>query len=322
MAIRWGILGASRFAAKTMGPAIHASRGAVLAAVATSRRDKADPFTGLAPDCRVFEDYDALLADDTIDAVYVPLPNHLHIPWMEKALRAGKSVLSEKPLALRADAIDPMIALRDETGLVAAEGYMIAHHPQWHRVRHLIADGAIGELRHMETAFTFNNPDLTNIRFDATKGGGSLPDIGVYALGCMRLATGQEPTQITHADLDMREGVDVAARVGLRFGDVTATAFTAMNTHRAQHATFYGSTGQIHLTQPFTPGPSGEATLVLSQEDFNARVERWPALNQYVLQVEAFGRAVTKGDAFPWRLEDAQGMQSMLDAVYAQAAAS
>ncbi len=321
MAIRWGILGASRFAGQTMAPAIHASRGAVLAGVATSSPEKAAPFTDLAPDCRVFGDYDALLADDGIDAVYVPLPNHLHIPWMEKALRAGKAVLSEKPLALSADAIDPMISLRDETGLVAAEGYMIAHHPQWHRVRHLIADGAIGELRHMDTAFTFNNPDLTNIRFDASKGGGSLPDIGVYALGCMRLATGQEPTAITHTDLQMVGGVDVAARVGLRFGDVTGTAYTAMNSHRSQHATFYGSTGKIHLTQPFTPGASGEATLVLSQEDFNARVECWPAVNHYVLQVEAFGRAMAGGESFPWSLEDARAMQSMLDAVYAHAAA-
>ncbi|MEL6960794.1 MAG: Gfo/Idh/MocA family oxidoreductase, partial [Pseudomonadota bacterium] len=317
MAIRWGILGAAKFARTTMGPAIHAASGATLAGLATSSPEKAEPFEAFAPGLRVFSSYDALIADPDIDAVYVPLPNHLHVPMVEACLKAGKPVLSEKPIALKADQIEGLIDLRDRSGCLAAEAYMIAHHPQWHRVTHLLADGAIGPLRHIEAVFTYNNPDLGNIRFDATKGGGSLPDIGVYTLGCMRLATGQEPTAITHADLDLVDGVDMAARVSLRFDDVTATSFTAMNTHKSQHVTFYGRDGRITLPAPFNPGGYGEAQLILTQADGNARVERWPAVDHYVLQVEAFGRSIRDGAAYPWSLEDAQGTQAVIDAVYA-----
>jgi len=322
MTVNWAILGGGKFARETMGPAIHAASGARLRAVATSTPQKAAPFQAFAPDVTIYDDYDAVLSDPQVDVVYVPLPNHLHIEWATKALQAGKHVLSEKPIAMRAADIDPLITLRDETGLQASEAFMIAHHPQWHRVRHLISDGAIGDLRHVDGIFTYNNPDLSNVRFDPEKGGGSLPDIGVYTIGGTRLATGKEPVEITHADIDMQGGVDVAARVSARFDGFTAHWVTAMNIHAAQSMTFFGTDGKIQLTAPFNAGKFGEATMELVQSGGVAQIERWPTVEQYALQVKAFGHALSGDAPFCWTLENAQATQTVIDAIYAKHAAS
>lgn len=315
--VRWGILGAGKFARTEMGPAIHAASGAELVALGTSSPDKAAPFQAFSPNLRVHATYDAVLADDGVDAVYIPLPNHLHIEWAMKALRAGKHVLIEKPVGLAATQIDPLIAVRDETGLVAVEAFMIAHHPQWERVRHLIADGAIGDLTHVDGVFTYNNPDLSNVRFDASKGGGGLPDIGVYTIGSTRIATGQEPIEITHADIDYRDGVDITARVSARFKGFSAHWITSMNIHLTQFMTFLGTQGRIHVSAPFNAGSYGEAQIELTQADGSVRVERWPEIKQYVLQVEAFGASVRDGVPYAWSLENAKATQAVIDAVYA-----
>lgn len=316
--VKWAILGAGNFARKHMGPAIHGAAGAELVSLGTSSADKAAPFRSFAPNLRVHDTYDAVLADPDIDVVYVPLPNHLHIEWAQKALRAGKHVLVEKPVGMTAAQIDPLIALRDETGLLAAEAYMIAHHPQWHRVRHLLADGAIGDLRHVDGFFSYNNPDLNNVRFDASKGGGSLPDIGVYTIGSTRFATGQEPLSITHADIDYRDGVDITARVSARFEGFSAHWVTSMNIHLTQYMTFIGTHGRIHVTAPFNAGGYGEARIEVTQADGAMRVERWPDFKQYEAQVEAFCASVRGDGPYPWTLEDAQATQAVLDAVYAK----
>ena len=136
--LRWGILGAANFARQQMAPAIHAARGGALSAIATSSPEKAAPFAALAPGLRVFDDYDALLADPEIDAVYIPLPNSMHVAWSEKAAEAGKHVLCEKPIAMEASGIDRLIETRDRTGKLIAEAWMIAHHPQFAKARELI----------------------------------------------------------------------------------------------------------------------------------------------------------------------------------------
>ena len=141
--IRWGILGASKFAKDHMAPAIHLARGAVLAAVASRSSDKVAPFQAMAPDCRAIASYEALIQDLDIDAVYIPLPHHLHVEWAIKALHAGKHVLVEKPIAMHGGDFAALIAARDASGLLAAEAYMIVHHPQWQRARKMVADGAI-----------------------------------------------------------------------------------------------------------------------------------------------------------------------------------
>ena len=211
--INWGILGAANFALQQMGPAIHGAKGARLAALATSSEAKADPFRAINPDLRVHLSYEALLADPEIDVIYIPLPNMLHVDWTKKALAAGKHVLTEKPIAMQAAEIDALIAARDKAGKLAAEAYMIVHHPQWQTARRLIAEGAIGTLRHVDTAFTFDKGDEPgNIRNRPETGGGSLRDIGVYTFGSARFVTGAEPVDLS-ARIHRENGVDVFAQV-------------------------------------------------------------------------------------------------------------
>ena len=318
--IRWGILGASGFARRDMGPALHAARGHVLSALATRSPEKAAPFEALAPGLRVHADYESLLADPDIDAVYVPLPHNLHIPWAIRALEAGKHVLVEKPVALQADEIDPLIAARDRTGLVCAEAYMIVHHPQWHFVRGLLDDDAIGGLRHVEAVFTYDNSgEPGNIRNSAETGGGALPDIGVYSYGSTRWATRAEPERITHADLDWENGCDTVARVSARFDGFTAHWLNSMRMLPEQFILFHGQGGLIRMTAPYNAGKFREARVEWRGTDGVEHLRRWPGVNQYVLQVEAFGRAVRGEEAFPWTLEDAKGTQRVIDMAYAAA---
>ena len=320
---RWGILGASNFAQNHMAPAIHQAEDAELVAIATSDPSKAAGFQAFNPALRVMTDYDALLADPAIDAVYIPLPNHLHVEWTARALRAGKHVLCEKPIAMSAAQIDPLIALRDKTGLLAAEAFMIVHHPQFIRARQLVAEGAIGRIEHVDAAFSYDNrSDPGNIRNRPETGGGSIPDIGVYTFGSARFVTGGEPVPGSLQSRIRREnGVDVFAQVTGMFdgpsGRFTYASMTSMRLFPRQEVVFQGDKGLIRLTAPFNANVFDVARLELHRPGLEVTVQRWPDARQYKLQVEAFGRSVTTGAAYPWPLEEARGNQAMIDAVFA-----
>jgi predicted dehydrogenase len=314
----WGVLGASSFAREHMARAIHEAEGARLAALATSSAERAEGFRAFAPDLRVHATYEDLLADPGVDAVYIPLPNHLHVEWSLKALAAGKHVLVEKPVALRAGDIDPLVEARDASGLFATEAFMIVHHPQWARVRQLVDDGAIGDLRHADAAFAFFNDDAANIRNRRETGGGSLPDIGVYTLGSIRWASRTEATDVA-ARIRWENGVDVWAHVtGTLEGAGRELTFSAMTSTRMaprQEVVLHGTTGVLRVLVPFNAGVAGEARLHLHRGDA-VTVERFPTARQYALQVEAFGRHVRDGAPYPWSLEDARATQALIDRVY------
>ncbi|MEL6913405.1 MAG: Gfo/Idh/MocA family oxidoreductase [Pseudomonadota bacterium] len=316
MALRWGILGAAKFAREHMGPAIHLARGAELVAVASRDAAKVAPFQEMAPGCRAVAGYDALLADGEVDAVYIPLPNHLHVPWALKALEAGKHVLVEKPATLKAAEFDALIAAREAAGTLCAEAYMIVHHPQWHRVRAMVADGAIGALRHVAGAFSFDNSaDTANIRNTAGMGGGALRDIGVYIFGSARFVTGEEP-EVTAARLRMEQDFDTFADVqAITPSGITYSAYVSTRMHPRQVMEFHGTEGLIRVTAPFNPNVFDGARIELHQPDLGLRIERFPGANHYVNQVEAFCASVADGAAYPCPLEFSRGTQVMIDRV-------
>ena len=315
--LSWGILGAANFARTHMGPAIHAAKGAKLAALATSSAEKAEGFQAFAPDLRVHGSYDDLLADPEIDVVYIPLPNHLHVEWAKKALAAGKHVLSEKPMTLQADEFDGLIAARDEAGKLAAEAYMIVHHSQFQQARKLVQQGAIGELVHVDATFSFYNDDADNIRNRPEKGGGGLRDIGVYTFGAARFVTGQEPESIPFAHLRYANGVDVFAQVAAKFPDFTYAATVSMRAHPRQSVVFHGTKGVLTLSCPFNAGVFDVAELRLVQAGQPTQIERWPSENHYVNQVENFCHSVQTGADYPCPLEFSRGTQVMMDMVFA-----
>ena len=312
--IRWGILGAAKFAREHMAPAIALAPGGHLAAIATSDPVKADPFRAVSPVLRVHDSYDALLADPGIDAVYVPLPNHLHVEWTLKALAAGKHVLCEKPMALQASDFDALIAGRDRAGRLAAEAFMVVHHPQWTRVRDHLASGVLGELWRIDGAFSFNNRDGANIRNQPGTGGGSLRDIGVYTLGAVRFATGEDPV-IHAARLRWENGVDTYASVWASFGAAEYSCFTSIRMAPRQEIVFHGSEGVLRVSVPFNARVFGEPQLQLSR-GMETLVERFPAQNQYELQVAAFNRAAAGGGDYPCPLEFSRGTQRAMDRVF------
>ena len=316
--LRWGILGASKFARQHMGPAIEQARNAELTLLATPDPKKANAFHKFAPDLEVCDSYDAVLDDNRIDAVYLPLPNHLHVDWTKRAIAAGKHVLCEKPIGLQVEDIDELITHRDAAGTVVAEAFMIVHHPQWSSIRELLADGAIGDLQHVDAVFCYNNPDPRNIRNRAETGGGGLRDIGVYTIGATRWASGQEPVAITNARFDLENGVDVVARATAQFDGFTAAWATSMRMSACQEVTFYGDAGSLTATVPFNPTLERPATVELIRGS-TRDVLRFSNVAQYVSQVETFGRAAQQGDRFPWELEDARGTQAVIDEIFAVA---
>lgn len=318
--VSFGVLGASEFARNFTARALHEAEGVRFAALATSSPAKAAPFRAFAPDLRVHDSYDALLADPAIDAVYVPLPNHLHVEWTRKALEAGKHVLTEKPIAMRAADIDPLIELRDRTGLVAAEAYMIVHHPQWQLVRTLIDDGEIGAVRHVDAVFSYDNgADVGNIRNRPETGGGSIPDIGVYTFGSARFAARAEPVALS-ARIRRENDVDVWTHVSGTMagpgGEFTYSSITSMRLYDRQEVTFQGETGMIRVVAPFNAGVYREAQVHVVH-GHTTRVHRFPDVRQYVLEMQAFARSVREGVPFAWTLEDARGTQAMIDLVLA-----
>lgn len=323
-AVRWGILGAAKFAREHMAPAIHAAVGADLVALATSDPAKAAGFEAFRPGLRLHSSYDALLADPDIDAVYVPLPNHLHVEWSLKALAAGKHVLCEKPMTLRAEDFNAIIAARDASGLLAAEAFMIVHHPQWQRAREWLLAGEIGQLRHVDAAFSYNNEtDSGNIRNRPETGGGGIRDIGVYTFGSARFVTGAEPVDLS-ARLRFENDIDVFADVaGVMEGPLgrfTYRSMTAMRFYNRQCVVFQGDKGMIRLEGgPFNANVNDLAEVELHRFGNQTLTERFPGLNHYTLQVEAFGRSIREGTAYPCPLEFSRGTQAMIDRVFAVA---
>lgn len=316
--MRWGILGAAKIARTDVAPAIHGADGADLVALATRDPGRAAPFRALVPGLRVHDSYQALLDDPDVDAVYIPLPNHVHVEWSLRALAAGKHVLCEKPIALQADEIDTLIAARDASGRLCAEGFMVCHHPQWQRARALLAEGAIGALVHVESAFTFNNPDRANIRNRPETGGGAMRDIGVYPCVTTRFATAAEPQRV-RADLRLDNGVDVFGRVWADFEGFTMAFYVGMRAAPRQGIVFHGTEGVMELPFPYNAGKAGAAQVIVRRGFDHTVIERFEPVNQYQRMIEAFQHSARTGEAFACPLEFSHGNQRMIDAILAAA---
>ncbi|CUI28460.1 Gfo/Idh/MocA family protein [Cognatishimia activa] len=318
--VRWGILGAAKFARQFMGPAIHAAHGAELVALATSSEEKAADFKAFCPTLKVHTDYEALLADPSIDAIYIPLPNHMHVDWTIKALEAGKHVLCEKPIALQDSDFDRLITARDASGKLAAEAFMIVHHPQWQHARELVQSGEIGALRHISGRFSFDNrEDTTNIRNRPETGGGGLRDIGVYVMGSTRFVTGLEGSDVS-ARVRWENGVDVFADISAKFGDATYSAYVSTRMQPAQEMVFHGEKGLIRMLTPFNARVFGEAVVEFHRTGHvgggSVHAQRFPMDDHYKSQVEAFGRTVRDGADYPCPLEFSRGTKVMMDGVF------
>ena len=234
-------------------------------------------------------------------------------------------MLTEKPIAMHAREVDQIINARDAAKKLAAEAYMIVFHPQWQRAKQLVEEGAIGRVTHVDAAFSYNNKDDTdNIRNRADTGGGGIRDIGVYTYGSVRFVTGAEPQELT-SKIRRENGVDVWAQVfsvmqgapGSSAGRFTYSAMTSMRLHNRQEVVFQGEKGMIRVANaPFNAGVHDQAQVELHLPGGRVIIDRFPGVNQYKLQVEAFSHSVRTGAAYPCPLEFVRGTQAMIDRVF------
>ena len=252
---RWGILSTAKIGREQLIPAIVQSTNGFVAGIASRDLSKAQSLAKTCGAAKAYGSYEALLDDPEIDGVYIPLHTSGHVEWTLKAAQAGKHVLCEKPIAMHADEIDAMIAVRDAKNLVISEAFMVTYHPQWHRVRELIATGAIGKLKHVDGAFAYFLRDEHNMRNRVELGGGALRDIGVYPTVTTRFVTGEEPQRLrAKVEYDQQFGTDIYSNVEAEFENFTLTFYLATQMAQRQTMAFHGDLGFIEMTAPFNAG--------------------------------------------------------------------
>lgn len=315
---RWGIMSTANIGRELVNPAIMKSSNGTIAAIASRDLAKAQQLASSYNTPHAFGSYQDMLDSDVIDGVYIPLTTDAHVEWAIKAADAGKHVLVEKPLALRADDIAPVIDARDRNGVTLSEAFMVTYHPQWAKVRALISSGVIGELRQVDAAFTYFNKDPSNMRNVPELGGGVIPDIGVYPTVTTRFATGAEPLRV-HAtvEFDPEFGTDRYASIRADYGLFEQTFYISTQLANRQHIAFHGSEGFIELTAPFNSNLyEGDELRIHNQNHSSGETFRYTGIDQYQLQVEAFVDAVS-GNATVFSLEDSVKNQKVLDAIYA-----
>lgn len=315
---RWGVLSTAKIGREHVLPAICDAENGVLSAVASRDLAKARALADRFGAPHAFGSYEELLASDTVDAVYIPLPTSQHVEWAVKAADAGKHVLVEKPLALVAPDIRQVIDARDRNGVTVSEAFMVSYHPQWAKVRELIAAGAIGRLRHVQGAFTYFNKDPDNMRNRVELGGGALPDIGVYPTVVTRLVTGLEPLRVqARVARDAEFGTDVYSSTKADFGAFELSFYLSTQMAARQLMVFHGDEGFIEVKAPFNVGLYGHPEVELhDQKHTESTVFRFPGPSQYRLQVEAFARHAQGEDVAIFMLEESVNNQKLIDAIF------
>lgn len=315
---RWGVLSTAHIGLTQVIPALCSSKTGVVHGIASRDAARARAVANRFNAPLSFGSYDELLASDEIDGVYIPLPTSQHVEWSLKAAQAGKHVLCEKPIALKASEIDALIDIRDSNNVLISEAFMVYYHPQWHKVRNLIAEGAIGRLRHVQGVFSYFNNDPENMRNQIALGGGALPDIGVYPAIVTRMATGQEPVEVNALiERDPDFGTDRYANVTARFESFDLSFYVSSQMAGRQEMVFHGDNGVITVHAPFNAGKYEHARVTLDNVS-HTHAQEWTFLdvNQYQLQADNFVRAV-RGENVPvFDLENSQANQHFIDSIY------
>jgi predicted dehydrogenase len=299
--IRWGVLGVAKIATTKVIPAMQRAANVEVLGIASRDLSKAQAAAGQLGISRAYGSYEELLADPSIDAIYNPLPNHLHVPWSIRAAEAGKHVLCEKPIALSVAETRELIAARDKAGVKVGEAFMARTHPQWLRAAELVREGRIGQLRVVSGYFSYFNRDPQNVRNIADIGGGGIMDIGCYPITLSRMIFGAEPQRV-HAflDRDPEFKTDRLASVILEYptGHASFTCSTQMVPYQKMH--IFGTTGRIEIEIPFNAPPDKPTRIFVNDE-----VEEFPVCDQYTIQGELFSRAILENTEVPVPLEDA-----------------
>lgn len=307
--VRWGVLGCANFARKTAIPAMLKASNVHLAAVASRTKERAEEFAREFGCERAYGSYEELLADDSIQAIYNPLPNGMHGEWVIKTSKAGKHSLCEKPFTSTADEAIAVAGAARAEGVQVMEAFMWRFHPQHALARKAIDDGEIGPVRIVRSTFSFSIVRATNIRLSAELDGGSVMDVGCYTISGSRFYFGKEPsTAYARGHFDPEYGVDMSMAGLLDFGDGRALIDCGFHVPFRCEIEVVGEKGRIHIPKSFLPDES--ATIRINDTE-----HRLPPTNQYVLEFEHFSRCILEGRATRYGLDDAIAQMKVVDAV-------
>jgi predicted dehydrogenase len=318
--LAWGVLSTAKIGReKVIPPMMRGERTRVVALASRdlARGEEVAKALGIP---KVFGSYEAMLADPAIEAVYNPLPNHLHVEWTRKAAEAGKHVLCEKPIDITAKGAEELIAVRDRTGVLIQEAFMVRTHPQWLRCRDLVRDGSIGTLRAIYGHFSYHNVDPLNIRNQADIGGGGLLDIACYPITTSRFVSGQEPRRVAAViDHDPVMRTDRLGSAILDYDGVQCIFTWSTQLVPRQTMQFMGDKGRLEVEVPFNAPNDRPCRLFLydapEQGTRVAQIVEIPTCDQYGIAGDAFSAAILDGTPQPIPLEDSLLNMRVIDAV-------
>lgn len=322
--VKWGVLGVAAIAVKKVIPAMQEGEWSEIAAIASRDLRKAEDAAHQLGIPKAHGSYEELLADAEIEAIYNPLPNHLHVPWSIKAAEAGKHVLCEKPLSLTVREAQELLRARDRCGVKIGEAFMVKTHPQWLRVRYLISKGIVGKLRSVVGAFSYFNRDPKNVRNVAEMGGGGVMDIGCYPITTSRWIFGEEPLRVCGMlEADPGFGTDRLSSAMLEFpsGHSIFTCSTQLVPY--QRMQFLGTEGRIEIKIPFNAPNDRPCEILIDngKDVFGGGIttEAIPTCDQYTIQGDAFSKAIREGIEVPVTLEDAIANMAVIEALFKSA---
>lgn len=315
--IRWGILSGASIAKRAVIPGIKKSQFNEVRAIASRSLDNAQATAQELNIPVAYGSYEELLADPELDAIYIPLPNHLHMEWSIAAAKAGKHVLCEKPVALNSAEAEQMAAVARQSGVVIAEAFMYRYHPRYGQIKQLIADGGIGEVRLIRGSFTFNNGESTdNVRFVKEWGGGSLYDVGCYPISAARYLLGCEPSAATVQAMfsEKHGGVDMMASGLVEFPDDVSLLFDCgMWANFRNTLEIVGTKGRIEIPHAFLTADEQQSAYFL-HDDSGVKEMQAAYLDSYALQADAMAQAIYGEQPLPFPLEDSVANMKVLEA--------
>ena len=319
--VRFGVIGTAKIGLQKVIPAMQQSAHCRVVAIASRDLARAELAAAALGISRAYGSYDELLHDPEIEAVYNPLPNHLHVPLSIAAAEAGKHVLCEKPIALTAEEALRLVTVRDKTGVHIQEAFMVRCHPQWQRARELVRSGEIGALRVVQGSFSYMNWDPGDVRNQATIGGGGLYDIGCYPILGARFLFETEPSRVAaQLEYDPTFETDRVATVLMQFPTGQALFYCSTQLVPYQRMQIFGTLGRIEIEIPFNAPTDRPCRIHIDDGsalgDASRRTEMFDVVNQYTLQGDLFARAIRDGTALPYPLEDAVRNMRVLDAVF------
>jgi predicted dehydrogenase len=321
--IKWGVLGASKIAIEKVIPAMAGHEQFEVTAIASRDLEKAKAAAEKLNVPGYFGSYEALIQDPDIDVVYIPLPNDLHVPYTLKCIEAGKHVLCEKPLALKAEDIDRLIQARDKYKVKVGEAFMVKSHPQWIKAREIVKQGDLGKVSVVHGFFSYHNVKPENIRNKPEHGGGAIWDIGCYPVFTSRFVLGEEPVRVVASlEYDKEFGTDKLASVILEFPSAKMVFSASTQLVPYQRMNFYGEKKELEVRIPFNAPPDRPCEIRIDAGDvFNESFETlaFDTCNQYRLQAEAFTKAIVEDTEVPVSLENAKANAKVLEAIFLSA---